>query len=146
MPWGLPYEIVLGAHIIALFWNIALVILADINAALWVIGSREKLSERFLTVVHWSLIAGLSVSIVTGLLLFSTVSGYLLQQPAFWIKSAFVLTLIINAFVIHRHAHLAATHTFASLTSAERIPLYISGVVSTGSWVGVIIAAQFLGL
>lgn len=82
--------------------------------------------------------------ITTGLTLFWPMKEYLLTLPQFYIKMAFVATLICNGFVVGRLQKKASTRTFSSLSPRERTPLFISGAVSTLSWIGAIIAAFFL--
>jgi hypothetical protein len=86
---------------------------------------------------------GLSIIITAGFFMFIGQSGYLLSLPAFKLKMFFVLCLIINAFVIGAHMMIATTRTFSSLTLKEKMPLFIAGGVSSISWIGAFIAADF---
>lgn len=146
MPEWLPYNIVLGIHVGSFLVNLGMVIVADGYGARWVLGQVETLHAPFMRWLHRLISVGLGVSIISGALLFSTVSDYLLTVPAFYTKLAFVAALVINAWFIGRHMEVATRTPFRSLARSERIPLYVSGVVSTASWIGVVVAAQFLGL
>lgn len=57
---------------------------------------------------------------------------------------AFVVTLICNGLVIGKLQHVATTKTFSSLTFTEKLPLFISGAVSTLAWVGATLGGLFL--
>lgn len=57
---------------------------------------------------------------------------------------AFVLALCINGYVIGSHMYIAAERPYASLSANEKIPLYVSGAVSSIGWVGTVIFALIL--
>lgn len=139
-------QIALTIHITTATALIGLVVATDLYGLLWVIGRRTTLSRRTLTVLHRLVWTGLTVMIASGGVMFLTYREYLLTVPAFFVKMGFVAALLINAVVIGRHLHLAAERPFAEVSRRERRSLYISGVVSTGSWVGAILAARMLGL
>jgi hypothetical protein len=56
-----------------------------------------------------------------------------------------VAALIINSFFVGRFAKLASERPYASLARHERLPLLISGAVSTLSWLGAIACGLLLG-
>lgn len=141
----IPYNLVLLVHITAFFVNISAVIIADVHAAGWVLGKLSTLPTRRMCFLHRFVQVGLVVSIASGFYMFYPLRDYLLTVPAFYVKIAFVLALLINAGVIGKHLHIATSRTFAEVTGKERRLLIISGAVSTISWVGVFTAAQFLG-
>ena len=122
----------------------ALPICADYFGMLWIREKRKTLNEKKLRTLHTQAWIGLGLMITTGLTLFWPMKEYLLTLPQFYIKMAFVVTLICNGFVVGRLQKKASTRTFSSLSPRERTPLFISGAVSTLSWVGAIIAAFFL--
>jgi hypothetical protein len=95
---------------------------------------------------HQIVSLGLLIIIVSGALMFWPVRDFLLYESAFQIKALFVLALIINSLVIARHMGVASAREFSQLSMRERWPLLFSGAVSTLSWVGAFVAAQFLGL
>lgn len=146
MLFGLTYSTVLTIHIGSFLWNITLVVISDLFAGLWVLGKIKILPQTTMQRLHYLIVCGLVVSIGSGALLFSTVSSYLLEQPAFITKVLLVATLIVNAFLIHRHIPTATNRPFADVSRTERLPLLASGVLSTACWIGVIISSQFLGL
>jgi hypothetical protein len=64
--------------------------------------------------------------------------------PQFAMKMGFVLVIVLNSFIIGQLIKIPTTKTFASLTTKEKIPLYLSGLLSFASWGGAIIAAMFI--
>lgn len=136
----------LQVHLTTVFALIATVLATDLLALLWVLGKRETLPLWLMRTLHSVIWAGLLIMIVSGGTMFLSYREYLLTVPAFYIKMSFVLALIVNAFVIGKHLHIACERSYASLSREERQPLFISGAVSTISWIGVICAALMLGL
>ena len=126
--------------------NIALVIMSDIHALLWVRGIKPLLPEKRMRIFHQLISLGLVIAIVSGAWLFSTVADYLLTVPAFYTKMLFVLALIVNSFVIGRHIQTAVSHTFADISARERRTLLFSGLASSTAWAGTFVSALFLGL
>lgn len=142
----LSYQLLVGVHVTSFIFNIALVVASDLLALAWVLGKINRLPYKLMLWLHRLVGVGLTVSILSGAYLFSQLDGYLLTVPAFYVKVALVLTLVINAFVIGKHIWVAAEYSFANLRWSQRYPLLISGAVSTSAWIGVYLAAQFLGL
>ena len=133
-------------HVLFVFVTLALVVTADGHGFLWLIGKLEVLPRPRMELLHKLIWGGLSVIITTGAIMFLFYQDYLVTVTAFWIKMGFVLALLINAFFIGKLAHKSYSRPFVLLTHDERIPLIISGAVSTVAWVGAFTAAQFLGL
>lgn len=107
-------------------------------------GKTGTLEESKVMKYHHRILAGLILMIITGTLLFWPAKDYLLTRPQFWVKMAFVLGLIINSFVIGSLSKIALTRTFASLSTKEKLPMLISGSVSTLCWLGAFVGAFFL--
>lgn len=137
---------VLPVHIASFVVTITAVIVADLNALLWVIGKLPTLPYRRMVVLHYIVSIGLLVSITSGILMFLPLKEELLSMDVFRVKMIFVAALVINSFVIMRHLFVSTTHTFSSLTPDKRNILLISGFVSSMSWAGAFIAALFLGV
>lgn len=142
----LTYQTVLAIHIISFVWNIGWVVLSDFSGLLWITGKVKVLNAKFMKIAHYAVWAGLASSILSGAYLFIDLADYLLTVPAFYTKMFLVLALVINSFVISKHLHVATTGTFVEVSKEERLKLFISGAVSTVSWVGVVVSAHFLGL
>ena len=142
----LGYQTLLTVHIVSFIFNVIVVILADVLGLLWVLGKVEKLHVSSMRWLHYLVWNGLTVSIITGTALFSDTAAYLLQQPAFLIKVCFVVVLVINSFVISAHISLTTTQPFRLVSSSARRHMLISGLVSTVSWIAVVIAATQIQL
>jgi hypothetical protein len=136
--------IILPLHLLSLifvFWN---VFHADHMGFTWIRGSKQLLDANIIKKYHYRTLVGLALMIITGLSLFWPIQEFLLARPQFYVKMGFVLALIINSFVIGSLSKIATSKSFASLTTKEKIPLVISGAVSTVSWLGAFIMAFFL--
>ncbi len=118
--------------------------IADSSAMQWMRGTIDVVSRRALFNAHWIVTVGLGGLVLTGLYLFWPMREYLLSQPFFWIKMGFVIALIINSFFIEILMHSARSYTFASLSISKKIPLFVSGAISTGSWLGALTTAWLL--
>lgn len=137
---------VLPIHITAFFLTITAVAVADAHALLWVIGTLPQLPKSRMHTLHMVVSYGLLVLITTGCIMFWPVRDFLLYETAFQIKILFVAALTINGFVIGRHMHIATTVPFSDVAPKLKATLLVSGCVSTTSWIGAFVAAQFLGL
>lgn len=140
------YEVILTIHIATAVSLIAVVLFADHLAFLWVRGKHEVLPAPQLKLLHRLVYGGLIIMLPTGLYMFWPLQEYLLSTPAFLIKMSLVVTLIINSVFIGRFIHVATEKPFAMLRSAQRVPLLISGAISSIAWLGTIVAATQLGL
>jgi len=140
------FTYLLPLHIGAFIVTITAVIIADLQALLWVRGRLLTLQGSRLKVLHNVISTGLLVSITSGFLMFLPLRGYLVTVEAFWVKMAFVGVLIINGFVIARHMHIPTTRTFSSLSKKERRPLFLSGAASGVSWIAVFVSALLLNV
>ena len=136
----------LPLHIGAFIVSITAVIIADLQAILWVRGKLPMLESRRLKALHTVVSTGLLVSITSGIIMFMPLREYLVTVEAFWVKMAFVGVLIINSFVIARHLHTPTTRTFSSLTKKERRPLFLNGAASGVSWIVVFASALLLNV
>lgn len=142
----LPYGTVLFIHISAFIFNFVLVALADLQGLLWLTGKKQTLNATVMKWLHKLIWLGLSISILSGLILFWGIKDYLLTVPAFYTKMLMLLALVINSFFIHRHLSVMSERTYKSLNGQEKNVLLINGGISTTCWVGAVVAAQFLGL
>lgn len=140
------YSIALTIHIITALTLIALVLYTDILGASWMHGKKEILPQKRVLILHRTIWIGIAIMIVTGVTMFYPLKDYLLYTPAFYTKMAFLGALIVNSFFIERFMHIALTRPFTSLTKKERLPLLVSGAVSTLSWIGVIASALLLNV
>lgn len=123
-----------------------MIFLADHQGLSWIRGKRETLDLKRVTLYHRLIWVGLVGMITTGGIMAWPLSSYLVTVPAFLLKMAFVVTLFINGLVIGHLVKVATERSFASLSWRERLPLLVSGAVSTTAWIGAFVAARLLGL
>ncbi len=134
----------LQIHITAVFTTLTLVVAADSHGLLWILGKMQTLPEKRMRFFHYATWIGLVVIISAGASMFITYPEYLLSLTAFKFKMLFVAFLLVNAFFIGKHLHIATSQPFASLPFKEKRILLISGLVSTAGWIGAYTCAQFL--
>ena len=137
-------DIVLPLHLMSLgyvAWNI---ISADHLGLTWIRATRPTLPEALVRKYHKGTWIGLCLMIATGFTLFWPMREFLLTRPQFYIKMFFVLALVANGFMIGKFINIATTRTYASLTFKEKLPLLISGAVSTLGWLGAATMAFYL--
>lgn len=137
-------DIVLPLHLLSLAYVAWNVLHADHMGLSWIRGKYELLEADQVAKYHRGTWIGLCSMIVTGFILFWPMRDFLLTRPQFYVKMAFVVTLVINAFVIGTLSKISLEKPFAVLTSKEKLPLFISGAISTFAWVGAAGVAFFL--
>lgn len=136
--------ILVPVHLLVLvitIWNIAR---ADHAALLWIRGKVATLEVTLVKTYHTRVWVGLFLMIISGIFLAWPMKEYLLTRPQFFIKMGFVVALVINSFVIGALQKVATTRTYSSLTTLQKLPLFISGGVSTLSWIGAALGGLFL--
>ncbi len=137
-------DILLPLHLLTLgfiFWTI---VHADHLAFNWIRGKVTILPKERIQKYHRNTWIGLVGMIATGFFLFLPMREFLLSQPQFYVKMAFIVTLIANGFVIGHLQRIALTKPFNQLTLKEKIPLFISGGISTLAWIGAALGGLFL--
>ena len=132
-------------HIAGVVVSFISILYADHAGFNWFRGKADRVEESKIRKAHRFVWTGLILTIVSGIIVFWDKRGYLLHDsPAFWGKMAFVLALTINGFFIGRFLGVSTQKAFKDLTTKEKIPLFISGAVSSISWAGAFILAFFL--
>lgn len=137
-------EILLPVHIVILlfiFWNI---FKADHSALSWIRGKVNILDSVKMKKLHDNVFYGLIGMTITGIGLYLLLQEKLSASPAFKIKMALVGVLFINSLIIYKLMPTASEKKYSELSTKEKLPLILSGVVSTLSWIGVLIAVTFL--
>lgn len=134
----------LSLHILAFALAVLVIVRADSQALLWVLGRKPTLDVRRVHRYHAVLWVLLAILAGTGATLFWPLRAYLLSDAGFILKMLFVGILIANSVLIGRLQSVATSRTFASLTAEERYPLLASGAISTFSWVSAFILALTL--
>lgn len=137
-------EYILPLHLLTLAflaWNI---VRADHLGFLWIRGTLKTLDKKRVQTLHRNTWIGLGGMIITGVLLFIPMKDYLLMRPQFLLKMAFVFTLLVNGMIIGHLQKVSTTVEYSSLSLSQKVPLYISGAVSTIAWLGAAISALFI--
>lgn len=137
-------NIFLFAHLAFLATAAVGILIADASAFQWLRGKKDIVPHAVLILAHYIVTVALVGLVATGLYLFWPLRNYLLSTPLFYVKMAFVVTLIINSLAIDRLMHIATIQSFNSLTPTKKILLLISGTVSMVCWVGAAIVALLL--
>ena len=130
-------------HIGAMVAALILVLFADKQAFAWMRGKKQTLNQNTMHVLHrltWGALALLGVS--GALLLWPRM--YLLEEPLFLIKLLFVGVLFTNAVLIGRLMPIALQRSYTSLTAKGKLPLFVSGALSSGSWLAIVAIAYYL--
>lgn len=125
-----------GLHLLALAFSAIVILYSDHEAFKYFTGKKALLSETFIQRSHALAWVGLSLMIVTGILLTLPAWTYRLQDPTFYVKMGMVLVLVWNGFAIGKLAKVASERPFKELTTGEQRTLMISGALSACGWVG----------
>jgi len=131
-------------HIIFVLFSICIIFFADKEGFAWIRGKKETLDPKRLHLLHILTWTGLLLLIASGITLLLPQAQFLLREPFFIMKMLFVATLVVNAFLIGRLMHIATVRPFHSLALKEKIQLLTSGVISTVSWISVILLALYI--
>lgn len=135
-------EYILPLHILILIITLICIIWADIYASLWLHGKKQILNPKIINQLHTAVTIGLIGMITTGIVLFWPLREYLTDNsPNFFVKMFFVFALVVNSFVIEKYMKLATTQTFKDISLRQKVILFISGGISSLSWIGAILAA-----
>lgn len=132
-------------HIIVLCITALGILLSDSLAFAWMRGSTPVLDKQRIRRLHRWVGFGLTGMIVSGAFLFLEQPSDLFAHTGFYVKIVFVVALVLNSFAINYVSRIATKRSFASLTTGERLPLIVSGAISTFSWLGAFFAAFTLG-
>jgi hypothetical protein len=130
-------------HLLVLACTGVVILHADHEGYKYVSGKKEVLSASWVTWSHRLVWGGLVSMILTGIALALPRSQYLLQDPIFFVKMAFVLILIINAYAIGKLSLVATTKPYRELEKDTQRTLLISGGISMVGWVGASVIGFF---
>lgn len=123
--------IVIGTALVVLF--------ADHQGMRWMSGKDGRLPVARALFLHRVVTVGLVLLLITGGLLYARAAPAYLADPRFVLKMSMLFVIIVNTYFIERFSKVASEREFTSLTSSERLPLFISGGVSFVGWVTIII-------
>lgn len=128
-------KILLPLHFAVLGFTAWNVILADHMGFNWIRGKAQTLAKDKVKKYHYRIWIGLGLMILTGLFLFWPLREFLLTRTQFYVKMAFVATLVVNSLIIGFLQETAITRSYASLSFKDKIPLFVSGAISTACWI-----------
>jgi hypothetical protein len=132
-------------HLAFIWGTLAVVLYADEQGLMWILGRKRVLNERLLEWLHALTGLGLAGLIATGGLLITVGGyGYLAATPAFIIKMVFVVVLVVNGFFISYVNKVAVHRAWSELSDSQRMPLLISGTLSALGWTGAVICGLLL--
>jgi hypothetical protein len=134
----------LPIHIIFAVLSFCIVVVADSYGFSWIRGKRQTLAPKWLSTLHYAMWIGLVGLIVTGAMMAYPMREYLLTRPQFIAKMGFVLALVVNGFAIGNLLRIAERGPYATIPKATKVKLFISGAISTVSWIGAATLAFFL--
>lgn len=134
-------DYILPLHIGILIFSVWNILKADHLGYLWMSGKKDILNEATIVRYHRNVWIGLAGMIVTGILMFWPMREYLLSRYQFFAKMAWVLVLVINGIAVGRLHKIATRSKFSDLSVRDRLPLLISGGISTVAWLSAIILA-----
>lgn len=137
-------EIELGdIHLAILLVTAVAILYSDHMGYAYMRGKITLLPHTLVRKLHYAVLVGLGLLIMTGVLLSLSRWEYLLGEPIFYVKMAFVGVLIFNAWAIGKMSHLASERPFAALHAEERQLLIFSGALSGIGWVVTAVIGYF---
>jgi hypothetical protein len=134
------YNWVESTHVLTLMFSLGLLLLIDLRMLGYALPnvSASRLAER----LHWPMLAGFSVMVVTGVLLFYAIPVRTTQSLWFRIKLVLLFAAFINALVFHRQLRAAG----ADWDSGGPAPrsLRIGAALSIGFWSLIVICGRLI--
>ena len=141
----MPMEIELVTiHLITISITAIFILIADHNGLQYIRGEKQTLDLAQMKKLHYIVMFGLILKIITGGLMFKDQWGELMGESAFYIKMLMVAALVANSFVIGNLMHMATVKPFSTLSQSEKTKLLISGAVSGFCWLGAGIIGMFV--
>ncbi len=125
-----------GVHVTVLIITAILIVIADHDGFRYFFGKQQTLDLVRVKRLHYGVLTGLALMIVTGGIMFADQWGELIDNPAFYVKMLMVSALVANSFIIGNLMHVATIKPFTELSFTERHTLLASGGVSLVCWVG----------
>jgi len=123
-------------HLAILIITAVIILYSDHEGFNYMTGKKVVLSGRTIQWSHRLVWAGLILMVVTGVVLVVDSWAYYLQDPIFYVKIGFVLTLVVNALAIGKLSKIASERAFFELSGEEKRTLVLSGALSALGWLG----------
>jgi len=131
-------------HVVCVILTIPVVFYSDVIGHAWFVGKKPLLDKKLIVTLHRLVWVGLFGMVVTGVIMIADKSAEFFAKPAFQVKMACVIALIINSFVIEKVMAVATEKKYATLTTRERLFIMTSGAVSIVGWLGALLCAFLL--
>lgn len=132
-------------HLISFIITVPVILYADHIGFQYFTGKIETVNYKKIQIAHWLVTTGLILLIVTGVIITIPMWAIMFENPFFYAKLAFVVTLFLNGIFIGSLMKKATIIPFAHLSKDEKKALIMSGALSGISWVASILIG-FLGL
>jgi hypothetical protein len=133
-----------SVHVAVLVCTALVIAYADHEAFLYIRGEKQTLNKVQTRWLHRGVWLGLSLMIITGVLMVAPAYDYYLGEPAFLIKMLLVGLLIGNGVAIGALTSVAAVTPFRELSKRKKLLLLLSGALSSLGWLGAVAIGFFL--
>jgi len=130
-------------HLLALIMTVPVIAHADHMGFQYFRGTVETLPLRSVKWTHRLVFAGLLLLIATGVVLVLPAWEVWFSRPVFYVKLAFVVTLLMNGLFIERLMLTATERPFRALLPTEKRVLLVSGALSGMSWAATVLIGLF---
>jgi hypothetical protein len=134
------FPIVEGAHVVSIALSVGLVIWFDLRLAGWIL--RDQAVSAVFRPIRPFMLAGFTLSFITGGLLFWSLALRCYGSPFFWAKMIMLVLAGVNIAVYH----LTIDRRQTEWDEAPFPPLQArtAGVISLILWVGIITAGRLM--
>ncbi len=133
MEFELEWETV---HLTTLAITAIAILYADHVGFQYMRGTKVFLDHARTLLLHRIVSVGLTGMILSGAFLLLPQWEFLIEDPVFQLKMAFVLVLTLNAFAIGKLSKITSEQSFGELPSQTKMILLISGALSGIGWLG----------
>jgi flagellar motor component MotA len=120
------------------------VVYSDHQGFLWFIGKNRLADKRKTELGHKLALWGFLLICVSGFLLFFPMKDFLLKDTVFIVKMVFVVAVGINGLFIGKLSQIAINKSFVEISKKEKTVLFLSGAISTISWISAGVLAFFI--
>ncbi len=132
-------------HLVIVIVTILIVLYADEQGLMWMLGKKKVLSAPLLHFLHRAVAVGLGALIISGGFLYTRAPLAYLANITFEVKLVAIVALILNTYAISRFTPIATIRAFGELTQKEKLPLLVSGAVSFAGWFVAAVSGLLLG-
>jgi len=134
------YNWVETTHVLALMISLGLLMLIDLRMLGWALPNMP--ARAFADRMHWPMLLGFSVMIITGVLLFYAIPVRTSQSIWFRIKFVLLFAAFINALRFHKHLREAGEQWVDELRAPKN--LRRGAGLSLLFWTGIVICGRLI--